>query len=182
MEVRFRITPAVLYGAQRAMARHVPWMRWAGVWMSVVYPLVMVGITVAYGGTAVGALKGSWATIVSLPILWLVGIPLLQRWSVGRHWRNTPSFQGEQVYDVDASGVRIASAVSSSTIAWDAIVRGAETADFFLLFESKAMALFIPKTAFESEADVERFRGIVRQAIGNRAGALSVVTAQQAVT
>ncbi len=174
VEIRFVVTPQVLYGAQRAIARHVPWLRWGGVWVAILYPLVMIGITLAYGGTVLGALKSNWGTILTFPLLWLVGISLLQRWSAGRLWRSTPSLQGEQVYVIDPTGLRLSTPVSSATVAWNAIVRVVETSEFFLLFQSKAMALFVPKKAFASDSDIQRFRQTARDALEARAAALPI--------
>jgi hypothetical protein len=150
--------------------------------MSVVYPLLMIAITVAYHGTVIGALKSNWGTIIGFPVLWLVGVPLLQRWSAGRLWRGSPSLQGEQVYRVDASGVQITTPVSSATISWAAVVRAAETPDFFLLFQNKAAALFVPKQAFASGHDVEYFRRVVKDALGARATGLAGVERPLAAT
>jgi YcxB-like protein len=182
LEVRFTVTPAVLYRGQRAIARHVPWLRWAAVWMSVGYPLLMIAITVAYHGTVLGALQANWGTIIGFPVLWLVGVPLLQRWSAGRLWRGSPALQGEQVYRFEPTGVQVSTPVSSATITWDAVVRAAETPDFVLLFQSKAAALFIPKSAFGSADGVEQFRRVVRTALGTRAAGLAGVDPSLAAT
>ena len=169
MEVRFTTTPQVLYGAQRAIAHHIPWMRWLAPFVSVGFPLAMVGLTLAYGGTVLGALRGTWIAIVGVPLYFLVGLPLLQRWAAGRTLRNTPAFQGEQVYRIGPSGVPLENGVSASDIGWGALVKVAETRAFFLLFQSKAMALFIPKHAFAGEAEMEQFRQLVAVAVGERA-------------
>jgi hypothetical protein len=169
VEIRFTTTPQVLYGAQRAIAREIPWLRWSGLFVVVAFPLLMIGLTLAYGGTALGALRANWVTIVGLPLFWLVSMPVLQRWTAGRTLRNTPSLQGEQVYRVGPAGLRLENAVSATDIGWGALVRVTETRGFFLLFQSKAMALFIPKHAFGSGAEVEQFRGLVADGVGARA-------------
>jgi hypothetical protein len=169
VEVHFTVTPHMLYRAQREVAQQVPWMRWSGAFVCVAFPLLMLGITVAFGGTVVGALRTNWQLIVGLPIFWLVAIPAIQRWSAGRLLRNTPAFSGPQVTRVDAAGIHTRSSVSTADISWNAIVRVVESKSFFLVFQSKAMALFVPKAAFVGSQDLDQFRQLVAVAVGERA-------------
>lgn len=45
VQIRFTVTPAILFGAQRAIARHVKWMQLGGYFVVFVFPLGMIAIT-----------------------------------------------------------------------------------------------------------------------------------------
>jgi hypothetical protein len=169
VEVHFTVTPQMLFRAHRDVAHQVIWMRWSGIFVCVAFPVAMVGLTLAYGGTVAGALRTNGGIIVGWPIFWLVGIPAIQRWSASRLLRNTPAFNGPQVTRVDNSGIHTRSPVSTADIAWNAIVRVAESRSFFLVFQSKAMALFVPKAAFAASSDLDEFRRLVNAGVGPRA-------------
>jgi hypothetical protein len=159
----------MLFRAERDVAHQVTWMRWSGMFVCVAFPVLMIGLTLAYGGTVMGAFRTNWPMIVGLPIFWLVAIPAIQRWSASRLLRNTPAFNGPQITRVDAAGIHTRSPVSTADIAWNAIVRVVESRSFFLVFQSKAMALFVPKAAFAAPADLDQFRQLVGAAVGPRA-------------
>jgi hypothetical protein len=169
VEVHFTVTPQMLFRAQRDVAHQVTWIRWSGIFVCVAFPVIMIGLTLAYGGTLAGALRTNWGMMVGLPILWLVGIPAIQRWSATRLLRNTPAFKGPQITRVDDVGIHTRSPVSTADISWNAIVRVVESRLFFLVFQSKAMALFVPKAAFAASSDLEEFRQLVGAGVGPRA-------------
>ena len=159
----------MLYAAQRAVMRQVRWMHLGGYLVVGLFPLVMIGITLAYGGTIAGALRSNAVMIIGLPLFWLVGIPLLMRASTGRLLRNTPGFQGELTYVATDSGLTMESAVATTQLAWSAFTKATESADFVLLFQNKQMATFLPKAAFESVDVLNSFKRLVVERIGTNA-------------
>jgi hypothetical protein len=153
-----------------AVLRNMKWMRWGGIFVVFVPSLVMVGSQLALGETLQAALLSNLAWIVGFPVFWLVGIPLAQRWSAYRTFRSTPAVRGELVYTFDHDRITVAGGLSSGILDWKAIVRFAETRDLFLLFLSGQIAHFIPKSAFDSEADVKAFRALVVENVHARSG------------
>ena len=177
MTARFQVTPSMLYDAQRDVMRQIPWMRWGGVFVIVVFPLFMIGMSLAYGGTARGALAQNGGLIIGLPVFWLVGIPLLMRWTAKRTLRSTPAFQGNLVYEFSDSGLQLKSEVSESHLTWSALTRVVETRGFFLLFQNKAMALFVPKSALDASSSEGELRAMIGRHLGERARLTSHTTA-----
>lgn len=181
MQIRFTVTPAIVYQAQRAILREVKWMRWMGYVVVVGTPLILVALTLAYGGTVAGAIRSNWLLMLGFPLLWLVGLPLLQRWGAARTFRSTRTLQGDHVYTFASDGLTVATAVSTSHLAWGAIARVVETRDFVLLFQNQMVAMFIPKAAFEAPSQLQEWRALVAAQIGARApwateGALAPAT------
>ena len=159
--VRFRTSPQLLYRAQVAVLRHIRWMRWGGVFVVGVFPLFMIGIHLAYGQSISSAIRNNLASIVGFPVFWLVGIPLLQRWGAARTYRTMPAARGDRAFTFDETGMVFEGGLSSGTVAWPAVVRAVETRDLFLLFLGGQAAHFIPKTAFGSPSDMQRFRELL---------------------
>lgn len=159
--VRFTTSPQLLYRAQIAVLRHIKWMRWAGVFVVGIFPVFMLGIGLASGHTWQKAIANNLAWIVGFPAFWLLGIPIAQRWGATRTFRATPAAQGDRVYSFDETGISVVGGLSSGRVAWPAIVRFVETRDLVLLFLSNQVAHFIPKAAFASDTDLERFRALV---------------------
>jgi hypothetical protein len=168
--VRFTTSAPLLYRAQMAVLRNVKWMRWSGIFVVFIFPLVMLGSQLALGETLQAALMSNLAWIVGFPVFWLLGIPLAQRWGASRTFRSTPAAQGEQVYTFDRDRITVAGGLSSGVLDWKAIIRSVETRDFFLLFLSGQMAHFLPKSAFDSDADVKAFRALVAENVHARSG------------
>lgn len=161
MTVRFRVTPNMFYRAQRDVMRQIPWMRWSGYFTVVAFPVLMVLLTLAYGGTIIGALRSNAALIVTVVLFWVVGIPLLMRWNAKRLLQSTPAYAGDVSYTFSDAGLDAQSAVGNSHLAWSAFTRAAETRDFFLLFQNRATALFVPKAAISSQADTEALTRLI---------------------
>jgi hypothetical protein len=169
MQVRFTVTPLILFGAQRAIARHVKWMHLGGYFVAFLFPVLMIGLNLLYGGGVGGAIRNDAGMIFGLPLFWLVGIPLLQRLGARRTLANSPALQGEHVYTIEESGLQLHTGVTDVRLSWAGIVRAVETKAFVLLFQNKMMATFIPKAAFREPSEIEEFRALVSSAIGPRA-------------
>ncbi len=133
------------------------------------FPLLMIAISLAYGGTVAGALRHNAVMIIGLPLFWLVGIPLLMRASAGRLLRNTPGFQGDLSYTATEGGLSMESAVAKTQLAWSAFTKAAEDRDFVLLFQNKQMATFLPKAAFGSEEELTLFKRLVSERLAAKA-------------
>ncbi|NUO64714.1 MAG: YcxB family protein [Gemmatimonadaceae bacterium] len=169
MHLRFTVTPAMVYRAQRAIQRHVRWIRWMGYLVVGGYPLAIIALTLAYGGTIRGAIRANWIWMLAFPLLWFVVLPLLQRWTAVRTVRSTRTLQGDHAYTFAPDGVTVVTAVSTSQLAWSAFVRAVETPEFVLLFQNHITAMFIPRTAFDGPAELQAWRDLVAARIGARA-------------
>ena len=163
--VRFSTSPQLLYRAQIAVLRHIKWMRWGGVFVVVIFPLIVFGLGLTRGQGWIAALTSNLAWIVGFPALWLLGIPIAQRWGASRTFRATPAARGDRTFTFDETGIAIEGGLSSGRLAWPAIVRFVETGDLFLLFLGRQIAHFIPKSAFASDLELQRFRALVLEKV-----------------
>ena len=159
----------MFYAAQRAVMRQVKWMHYGGYFVVAGFPLFMIGLSLIYGGTVLGALRHNAIMIIGLPLFWLFVIPALTKWTAARTLRNTPAFQGELAYTFDEKGVDMRAAVASTQLSWSAFIRAVENKEFVLLFQNKAMATFIPRAAFTNERDLHQFRALINQHLAERA-------------
>jgi hypothetical protein len=66
--------------------------------------------------------------------------------------------------DVTASdtGIALSNELVRSEISWDAYTQAVEKPDMFLLYTGRLMFYPVPKRAFASPQDVERFRALIR--------------------
>ncbi|MDB4908764.1 MAG: hypothetical protein JWO05_3548 [Gemmatimonadetes bacterium] len=155
---RFTATQELLYRAQVDVMRNLKWMRLGGVFVVVVFPLLMFAMNLTRGLNWLEALTGNLFWIVGFPVLWLVGIPLVQRWSAHRAFHATPAAQGDRTYTFDENNIVLEGGLSSGRLTWPAIIRVVETRALFLLFISNQSAHFLPKSALASERDLQAFR------------------------
>lgn len=92
-------------------------------------------------------------------------------------WLGTRKFFADRrnvqpaMYLFDANGIRIESSVGTSDLNWSAFVSSRETNDSFLLYVTKAQARIIPKRCFADDAEMQRFRDLIRQHIRRAAPA-----------
>lgn len=162
---RFANSPQLLYRAQMAVFRNMKTMRRGGIFVVVIFPLFMIGLQLVRGVSVSQAVFTQLPWVVGFPLIWLVGIPVLQRWSAYRAFRVTPAAQGDRQYTFDESQISVATALSSSALDWRAIVRFVETPELFLLFLNQQAAHFIPKSAFASNEDLTRFRTLLENKV-----------------
>ena len=169
MVIRFAITPDVLRGASAATMRHVKWMRVGTIMILVVFPLLLVVIGWLAGRSLLDTLRINGLLIIGVPLFWLVGMPLIVRWTSKRLWQSTPSLQGDHVYTFGPKGFELVTPVSRTVMALASVVKAAETRDYVLLFVNKMAAQFIPKSAFRGPGELDEFRDLVSRAVGSRA-------------
>ena len=178
LTVSYTLTPKTLYRAQMAIWRCQRWWRVGGPVAVVALPLAIVGWSLLSGHDVISAILTNLAWIVFFPMFWLVGLPLSQRWTSGRIFRGSPGLQGPRVFSFGPSGLTIDAGVSRGEAQWEAVIRVDETREFFLLYLSKLVAHVLPKEAFDSPSEVERFRQIVSRAVGRRARWAGTIGAQ----
>ena len=61
----------------------------------------------------------------------------------------------------DEKGIESRDSVSFTTYLWSAIVRKAETTEYFYLYRNSILGIVIPKTSFKSFAEIEEFRKLL---------------------
>jgi len=94
--------------------------------------------------------------------------PLVNR-VIKKQIQSSPLLQARQEVSFDDAGIRGETALSSALTKWDAVIEAAETdADFFFFIADKK-ALFVPKSAFADEFQINLLRGLLRVKLGEKA-------------
>jgi hypothetical protein len=86
-----------------------------------------------------------------------------------RQIKSSPALQTERTFVFDEDGMIGQSLLASGEVEWNAFIEAAESEDYFYFFTSPKVAQFIPKRAFESEAEQNRLRELVKRKLGDRA-------------
>jgi hypothetical protein len=81
------------------------------------------------------------------PLLILLWIRVFSFWTAWTATRKESVWSGERLYEFSPAGIRISTSTTDSVIAWNAVMRTAETRTDFLYFTSELEAGFIPKRA-----------------------------------
>ena len=107
----------------------------------------------AIGLIAFGGLLLLWAYVVT-------------PWLHSRAWVKEPSIAGDLVLMVDEEGLRGGNGIVESRYDWSSFSRFIEGGSLFVLRIGKRMAAVIPKSAFSSDEDIERFSNLARRHVG----------------
>lgn len=83
--------------------------------------------------------------------------------------RSKPIAAGPFTYEFSPAGAFYSGPAGHGHMDWTTYLRVQETPEHFLLYVQKRLANVIPKKSFHSEADIPRFRELVRERFGDRA-------------
>jgi hypothetical protein len=117
-------------------------------------------------GSSIGrAYIAGWEYLALVWAIVLVFVPIAQRVAVSRLYRTTPSLQQEQTHQFSELGFRTTNPLANTDFRWDAIVRMAETRDFFLFYVSKSIAIFLPKRVLQP-GELHDLRALLKTQLG----------------
>ena len=167
--IRFAVTPEHLLAGHRTVARGLVWTRRIMIAVSVVILVFIVGGTLLLGRPLADVVRKTWILTIAMPVFWIFGFPLMQRYFTYRVWRSAPAFRGEHEYTFTPGGVSIATAVARAHLVWSAITGAGEDDELLFLHMGKAIPHVLPKSAFRGPDAVADFRALVTTAIGSRA-------------
>ena len=108
-----------------------------------------------------GLMRVLFSTVMSL--FWVFGYPAYYRWAIKRHTRKTYSeganrgLLGNHSISIDAEGVTEKTSVGETRTDWSGIEKIDEDGQYVYLYVSVRQAHVIPKKAFTSTNDVEKF-------------------------
>jgi hypothetical protein len=117
----------------------------------VIVPIVLVGLSLLTGQTLQSALLKNLVWIIVLPLFGYVGVPVLNKWETAKLLRANPSLGGTQELVLTVEGISMTTIAGASLIRWSALVRIAETREFFLFYVLPARAYFLPIAAIPNE-------------------------------
>jgi hypothetical protein len=104
-------------------------------------------------------------TLITIPVLY----SLLIWFQTKRGFGNLQDFQTTIQYLFSPNGYTVRDAKSSADMAWDAILRAAESKHSFHLFFHKSFFHTIPKRCFKRPEDIVRLRSLLKHALGTKA-------------
>ena len=110
------------------------------------------------------AVKGDFSEVV-VPVifgLFLGTLPWSTDWIANQRARRLPNLNSDVSWTITESELRTSSKNESSQFNWETITRVQEREQGFLLFPMPQLAYWLPKPAFQSQRDVERFRELVK--------------------
>lgn len=84
------------------------------------------------------------------------------RWLSRRNFSKFAMLQHPIRYTFSAENIEVKTHSSEALVQWDTFQRAAEARDFFLLYQNPFMANPLLKSGFQSEAEQERFRQLLR--------------------
>ena len=114
-----------------------------------------VGLLTRWNGAATWVWGGCFA-LGALILLLTAGLPLF----VLLHWRRNRDVYGPATLVVDGQGLRGMEEQGEAHLQWSAFTRLREGKRLFLLYRSPAYFIVLPKRAFASSSDVDRFRAL----------------------
>jgi hypothetical protein len=151
--IEYQLTKSQAVQAVRQRAFRKP-----GFWVANVVLLFVVAVSLirsANQNTSGRWLYLAWAVflVVSLPLMFTI-IPRL------RH--RDPNRKGPQRLEVTEGGFRVQRVSTDQIIQWAAVREVIETTDYYFLRPlGRVSGYFIPRSAFSTSADEERFRRIM---------------------
>lgn len=95
--------------------------------------------------------------------------PWKMRYAIRKQYESSPVMQNEMEYTITDEYIESSNPLSGGRIAWDGIIKAIESDTEFLLYPSSKFSNFIPKRAFESAEQLERFRSLVKEKLGDKA-------------
>jgi len=93
---------------------------------------------------------------------------MLRRWMLRRFVKDDATQQGTQVRRLDADGLHIRGPGMSASIGWSVLRSAVETRRFFLLFQTRDCAYFLPKRAMDRDLVVQT-RAVLAERLPSRA-------------
>jgi hypothetical protein len=132
------------YRASRAVMRltSARWLNWG--FSALAVGLAMWSIVPNWGAPVGVLLAGAFPWLL-LAGFWLAFIPFIQRRAARKLPERDASVRGPQERIIDSSGLHLRGNGVALEVPWHAMVRGVETAQFFLFFYNKQCAHFVPK-------------------------------------
>jgi hypothetical protein len=138
-------------------------MRATTVLCAILLALVGLVVTEDAGRVVCFALAAFFASYLTVLLPWSL------RRAAYASYATDLAMQQPTNFRFSSDGVGVANALVSGSFLWQAYWKAAETRHGFLVFLANNRAHILPKRCFASSEDMERFREIVRAALGEKA-------------
>lgn len=110
-----------------------------------------------------------WVVSELIGLLYSLAVWAYRTWAAKRAYASNLVLQAPHHYFVSSDRVKVDAPLGSGEYKWAMYWRAYETPSAFYLYVANALAQIIPKRCFTSEAQMQRFREIVRTALGDKA-------------
>lgn len=95
--------------------------------------------------------------------------PWITKRAITKQYESSPIMQNEMEYTITDEYLESSNPLSGGRIAWDGIIKAIESETEFLLYASSKFSNFLPKRIFVSAEQMDIFRSLVREKLGDRA-------------
>lgn len=95
--------------------------------------------------------------------------PFFGKQTIKRQMKSSLSFNNENEICFSDEGIEISNELSSSKLKWEAFLKAFESDSDFIFYTSNKTSIFIPKTAFLSDADTNFLRCLSRAKLSDKA-------------
>jgi len=114
--------------------------------------------------------------LLAIAILYLAArrkTNFLIKWQIRRQMESSPAMRQPQRLTFDNDGLDGRTILSSGHVSWDAIIEATESEDDFFFFTSKKIAMFVPKSSFETSEEQNAVRQMAAMQLRERAETLA---------
>lgn len=131
---------------------------------------VVAALLFGFGVYYVAFVGLHWWTIIWFPLAVAEWFDLLSlsRWKTKIEFQRNPKFREEYHLTFSRENIHFKTASLDSTLQWTHYERLIESPDLFLLMYGKSLYTLIPKWCFKSNEEINAFRVLVGQTIGQK--------------
>ncbi|MGH7536466.1 MAG: YcxB family protein, partial [Gemmatimonadales bacterium] len=79
----------------------------------------------------------------------------------GMRFKQTPRMHVDQVHTFSGTGISVLAGEERGNLPWGFYIRATETKNLYVLLRNAKQGNFVPKSAFPSDEDEDRFRDLV---------------------
>jgi len=113
--------------------------------------------------------KIKFSPVIILPLLPLLAV-LMSQWSVySSAKKSMASVKGKTLWIFSEDDFKVFTPVARNESDWESLEKIEEKSKAFLLYPQKNVFMLVPKRFFESEAQIQEFRELVREKLGSKA-------------
>lgn len=147
-------------------------LRSRGLFMVVILLMVIlavaIGVGYALGGRSAHRIDDLMPLVGLIPVLLLLIVGICF-YTARTTLKSSPGLSGRQHFTFSDGGIDFKSEKASSHFAWEMLHMVKETSRVYLLYHSKLVYNMVPKRAFRSEEDLERFCRLAVDKLGKKA-------------
>jgi hypothetical protein len=140
---------------------------WWGLWLS---PLPLLAALFVLVGTSDGpataeGVLAACAFALSLPVLFLVVLPVAAYLSARRQWRTAEALREHKTYEFSDAGIAVEADTASGKVAWSNVARADLVRGLVILTYTQPMYLFVSAKVFTDAGMREAFAELLRRKV-----------------